>query len=170
MACLPNLSQRKAEEEMKTIPLSNSKRVALVSNRDYPLVSQLTWRLMRIARVNYALTTVGKQNVSLHRFIMADTPMVDHWNRNGLDCQRRNMRPCTPSQNQANKIKIKPGHSRFKGVTKDIGEKQPAWIARVMKDGKRIRLGTFPTQRQAAIAYNRGAVKCFGKFARLNKL
>ncbi len=61
----------------------------------------------------------------------------------------------------------KPNSSSiYKGVTKaPTGSK---WISGIKKDGKRMHLGSFSTEEDAALRYNKEAVKLFGEFANLN--
>lgn len=41
----------------------------------------------------------------LHKIVAQHDGMVDHKDRNKLNCQRANLRPCTLSQNMANSLK-----------------------------------------------------------------
>lgn len=77
------------------------------------------------------------------------------------------LRIATPSQNGANSKKWKKEtSSQYKGVTwrRDIKK----WRARINVNQKRIELGYFKDEAEAAKAYNGAAVKYFGNFARLN--
>lgn len=82
---------------MKTIPLSNSEQVISVSDEDYDLVNQYTWRLKKSANKSYVCTTIrvngGFRTVRLHRLIMNPTERQDvhHKDSNPLNNQRYNL-------------------------------------------------------------------------------
>jgi hypothetical protein len=106
--------------------------------------------------------------VRLHRLIM-DAPdgiLVDHINGNGLDNRRANLRLATHSQNQWNKRKMQNTTSRFVGVS--FRENRRKWAAYIGVAGKRIWLGNFDSEIEAARVYDQAAMKYRGEFARLN--
>jgi hypothetical protein len=93
--------------------------------------------------------------------------LVDHKNLNTLDNTRTNLRLATRSQNMFNRNKIKSNtSSRFRGVCFDKRRKK--WCAYITVEGKRIWLGTFDNEIDAAMAYDAAAKKYHGEFARLN--
>ena len=96
---------------------------------------------------------------------------TDHADGNGLNNQRANLRAASASQNAMNidnRNLSKPAaiSSHFKGVHFDRAAKK--WYARIAKDGKRIHLGLFREEVDAATAYNFKAYELFGEFARFN--
>lgn len=44
------------------------------------------------------------------------------------------------------------------------------WMSRIMVNNKRIYLGCFATAKEAALEYNKAAIKYHKEFARINKL
>ena len=74
------------------------------------------------------------------------------------------LRLVTHQQNQFNRRPRRDTASKYKGVT-PVG---PRWKASITKDGKRIELGLFNLEEEAAIAYNLAAKQMFGEFAYLN--
>jgi hypothetical protein len=87
--------------------------------------------------------------------------LVDHVNGDTLDNRRENLRVATHAENSQNKRKISKG---FKGVY----ERRGHWIASIAACGTRVRLGSFATPEEAAMAYDDGARKWHGPFARVN--
>jgi hypothetical protein len=151
---------------MKSIPLGNSKRCAFVSDADYALVSPFTWGLVTHSGIAYADATINGREVLMHRLIMPGHAMIDHWDTNGLNNCRENLRPCNGTQNQGNSRKRAGTSSRFKGVSlKKATGKWQAYIK--TKSGLKM-LGTFSDEVEAAKAYNHAAKEYFKEFARLN--
>src|SRR5215471_15551760 len=91
----------------------------------------------------------------------------DHADGDIFNNLRENLRFATHSQQQMNRGKFKTGSytSRFKGVYF-----QGRWVARIRVNGKRIYLGRFDTEEEAAEAYNLAAMEHHGEFAVLNVL
>jgi len=58
--------------------------------------------------------------------------------------------------------------SMYKGVTWDKQAKK--WRAGIGFKGKKLYLGIFTNEKEAAAAYNKAAIKFFGEFANLNKI
>jgi hypothetical protein len=106
----------------------------------------------------------------MHREILGlkygDPRQCDHRNHNGLDNQRDNLRICTCAQNQYNQVPQRNRSSAFKGV--DWRRDCNKWRAKIQINCRRIHLGNFESEIEAAYAYNRAAVKYFGEFASIN--
>ncbi len=156
---------------MKRIPLTNSKLFALVDDCDYKLISQYRWSLYRPHNVNYAVAYVmegGKRKaLRMHRVILgSEHAIIDHINGNGLDNSRGNLRAATSSQNQANMRSRTKSSSKYKGVSRKNGK----WVAQIQYEKKKIHLGYYQSECEAAVAYNIAARKYFGEYACLNNV
>lgn len=96
--------------------------------------------------------------------------LVDHINGNGLDNRRSNLRLATAFQNLAN-MAIRPHTSQYKGVSYyKHRTSYKKWVAEIRCNRKRVRLGAFESEIEAARAYNEAAKNLFGEFARLNPI
>lgn len=88
---------------------------------------------------------------------------IDHRDRNKGNDRWKNLRPATRSQNHFNRSAYRNNTSGFKGVSCDRARQQ--FAADIRANGKRIRLGRFPTAEEAAAAYQNAATREHGEFA-----
>ena len=145
--------------------------VAQVDDEDYEVVGRYKWyswkhRNTFYARTNITLSDGRRTNVAMHA-MLTGYRQTDHRDRNGLNNQRYNLRDATDRDNHGNEGKHSPSAtSRFKGVSWSRGMQQ--WLAHIAPKGKAIHLGYFPNEIDAARAYDRAAVKHFGKYACTN--
>lgn len=159
---------------MKQIPLTQGK-FAIVDDEDYEWLNQWKWYARKHRNTFYAIRNTNQQSserkhVRMHRLILGlrkgDGKTSDHKNGNGLDNRRKNLRICTKSQNSQNRLPLKNTSSKFKGVYWD--KKGKIWRAGIQKNSKRIYLGCFKSEIEAAKAYDRKAKELFGEFALCN--
>lgn len=148
-------------EEYKLIPLTQGK-VAMVDNEDFEHLSQFNWN---VVEQGYAFNSkVGL----MHRYIMNAPPHleVDHKEHNRLDNRKSELRLATRPQNSANTRPRRGSSSKYTGVywSKRAGK----WVSDITKDGKKKRVGTFDTEKEAGMAYDKKALELHGEFAYLN--
>ena len=92
---------------------------------------------------------------------------VDHINHNGLDNRKANLRPATCAQNNYNRIHLRKSQSsKYTGVSWQKQSKK--WMVQIRYKGRRIFLGLFEDEIQAAKAYDKAAKIYHGEFASLN--
>jgi hypothetical protein len=110
-----------------------------------------------------------KNTLQMHQMILEvpEGMVVDHINNDGMDNRSANLRPATPAQNSYNRKKLsKQCNSKYKGVCWYKGYLK--WQARITFEKKRIHLGYFKNEIDAAKAYDEAAKKYHGEFACLN--
>jgi len=158
---------------MKEIQLTQGK-VALVDDEDFDKVLMHTWCASRNKNIFYAVTKVPhlkrKKTLKMHILIMGKQPELelDHVNHNGLDNRRCNLRHVTGSQNSQNRRHRVGTSSIYKGVSwyKQYGK----WKVAITKNKIEYHIGYYASEQEAALAYNKEAIKLFGEFAYINKL
>lgn len=137
---------------------------------DIELLEKYAWRIGAVdGKKEYAFTNIDGKTIYMHRLLMnAPKGMeVDHINADGLNNRRENLRLATRQENCRNTPKqINNASSRFKGVS--WNKRAGAWESYITVDRKKITLGRFKDEHDAANAYNRAARKYFGEFAFLN--
>ena len=150
---------------MPQIPLNGRNGVvayATVDEFDVAAVSAFRWYWHR--RDNYAVAHDGERTFYMHRLILglAAGEMADHADNNGLNNSRSNLRRCNKSQNTINSPTRRNSHG-LRGVKRSGGRFQ----ARITVDKKRLNLGSFATEAEAALAYAIAAKRFHGEFASL---
>lgn len=163
---------------MKRIFLSNSKQFACVSDIDYGRVAKFSWRLddYGYATRYYKCKESKKLKiVFLHKQVYGhkDGFVVDHKDRNKLNCVRSNLRFATRSQNSMNAEKKtnwrgRACSSKYKGVC--FEKRKNLWISYIVLDGKQKKIGRFKKEEDAARNYNKFAKIHYGDFAKLNEI
>jgi hypothetical protein len=126
-------------------------------------------------RNNYFQTRINGKSIQIHRFIMKAKKqdlIVDHISKDTRDNTTENLRVSTPTGNSHNRTKKPNAQSIYTGVYKYRykGEDTTDWISAIRKNGTRYYLGRFPTEIEAAIAYNIKAQELYGNHANLNKI
>lgn len=143
--------------------------VALIDEADAALVSICNWYASFNGHQSYPYVKgklPGKPSPSrLHRFLLGfPSDHVDHIDGNTLDNRRCNLRIASPTLSNANVSKRSDSRMQFKGIRANHGRFSAALTA----SGTRFHIGTFDTPTEAALAYDREAVRRFGQFARTN--
>lgn len=160
----------------------------LVDDEDYEFLSRFKWRYGGQPHRKYVVASGDRMEKSqvtyyMHTLILGGR-MGDHADGNTLDNRKANVRVCTVQENGWNKGKPKGCRhgkptSKYKGVRKvESKAKGTRWLAFFKhvepgahkSTGRTIYIGYFPTEIEAAKAYNREIVKYRGEFAWLNPI
>jgi hypothetical protein len=159
---------------MREIQLTQGK-VAQVDDGDYEWLNQWKWSAQESSRKDgihfYATSKMGTGKPHyMHRVILnaPDGILVDHYDNDGLNNQRNNIRLATNSQNVTNSVKGTRRSSKYKGVSWNARDK--IWQSHICLNGHPKNLGNYKAERDAAEVYNVWAIECFGEFAKLNVL
>ncbi|MFH0808853.1 MAG: AP2/ERF family transcription factor [Pseudomonadota bacterium] len=159
---------------MKLIPLTQG-MVATIDDCDYKRAAAFRWQAVLLHGKYYAARSVTvafkkRATVFLHQYILGKPPEgqeVDHISGDGLDNRRCNLRLCSHQQNMANRKKQrKATSSAWKGVHRHT--QTGRWVARIGVDGRRISLGCFGEEIEAARAYDWAAKQIWGEYAATN--
>jgi hypothetical protein len=148
-------------------------KFSIVDPQDYYWLNNYDWcakgRKGHIYAVRFDNTCEREKTIWMHREIMKAPKgiLVDHRNSDDLDNRRDNLRLATYSQNGYNsRIDKSKASSQYRGVR--FRKKSVRWVVVLRHQGKKIWIGSFKTELEAARAYDAAARKYHGEFARLN--
>ena len=154
---------------MKEIPLTQGK-VAIVDDEDFDFLNQWKWYAHKSRATFYATRNrrmddpPGPCSITMHAVLLpTEDGLVDHFDGDGLNNQRVNLRAASFHQNAVNR-RYSIGQSGYRGVRKNGNH----WTARIRVNRKCFGLGTFVDPAEAARIYDVAASRYFGEFAILN--
>lgn len=144
-------------------------RVTMFDPHDIVIVAQWNWTTLNKYPSRRTAKAEGNKTIFLHHALIGDLPgmQVDHRDGDGMNNRRGNLRHVSKAQNQMNRHAV-VARSGYKGVVRN----KRRWGAglTIREGGKRVAhwFGTFDTPEEAARAYDVGARRIFGEFARTN--
>jgi hypothetical protein len=152
------------------VPLTQG-QYALIDSDDVHLVQDYAWyaALNASSGLFYAKRRDGDARMPIHHAIMGkvEGKTVDHINcSESLDNRRANLRHASANLQMWNRRTFKNNTSGFTGTFWEA--KKKLWRAIIVHHNKRINLGRFKSQIDAARAYDTAALKLRGEVARLN--
>lgn len=121
----------------------------------------------RLLKTGYRSIHISGRRYQEHRLVYLwhhgfMPKQVDHINRVKSDNRIENLRAADHSNNQMN-TDTRGSRSGLRGVR--LVPKTGRWAARIYRNGKEIRIGTFATPEEASAAYKAEAKNMFGDFA-----
>lgn len=156
---------------VKELPLQNG-MVALVDDEDFERCKEFTWTTYLVGpnKTNICVqTNVNNKSLQLTRFILNETnpnTVVTFKDGNSLNFQKSNLKPTTREKLVHTSRGRTGTTSKYKGV--HLNKRNNKWIASIRVKGKLHNLGTFSNEEEAAIVYNKAAIKYFGEHAYQN--
>ncbi|MDD5011850.1 MAG: AP2 domain-containing protein [Phycisphaerae bacterium] len=157
-------------------------KYAKVSPEDFAEINKHKWQAINNqGDTFYAIRSVRtggkKKRIYMHREIMKPPTsditqggkriVVDHKDGDGLNNTRENLRIATARENAYNRKKYrKKCSSKYKGVSQE--KKSKKWRAIIYHKRRKIHLGMFDSETEAAKAYDKAARELFGEYAKLN--
>lgn len=165
------------EGDIARVPLTQGYET-IIDATDVPLIDGWNWYAQICRRRDGSIKTVYAvrsalmdgvkwRQVLMHRVLLGapDDREVDHWNSDGLNNCRSNIRLATASQNQHNgRIRI-DNVSGVKGVAWD--KACGKWLSYIMLNRRRRHLGSFDTIAEAAVVRAKAVVEFHGEFGRI---
>ena len=152
--------------------------IAVVDDEDLDYLKQWSWYAHKTKYMVYAMRGKrlpgGKQTSRMlhHEVLRLDKSLpkgyvVDHKNRDPLDCRKSNLRICTVAENNRNcRPRRNKKTSKYKGVCWRKDRKK--WQVVICHQGVRYCQGQFKHELAAVNAYNQAAWKYHARFAFLN--
>lgn len=156
--CIIELFNKKKEKVAETI----------VDEEDYYKLKQISWWLGCHGYTAGHIIETTKKCVLLHRYLLNydGKDIVDHKNNNPLDNRKCNLRIVTKKQNSMNKTSRKNATSKYIGVSwaKNVNK----WSCQIHVNKKKIHLGLFEKEDEAARCRDIATKKHFGEHGKLN--
>lgn len=167
---------------MEKILTENNKEI-LLDDEDYKYLSNFKWKVIKKGNDYYAVIKKMKgkgrrtTQIYLHEFLIEldNQDCIGFKNKNTLDNRRENLFGVSKGYNLARTrkrqtIRGKKVSSIYKGVTRRNKKGKIMWEVRIAKNKKTYFVGSYKTQRQAGLAYNKKAEELYGEFAFKNKI
>jgi len=147
----------------------------IVDDKLWHTLSKHTWSMKD---TGYMFMRVQGKGKLIHHMVMElnghdmkkvldEKKIIDHINSDKLDNRYENLRINTYTGNGHNKSKNKNATSQFHGVT--FYKRDKNWAGQITKDGQLYFLGYYPTEEQAAAAFNIASQKLYGDKCKQNQ-
>lgn len=134
-----------------TRPKKGDTYTLLFDKESYDLYKKHTWKLITCNKKMYLARQKNNKTILFHRQLLnlseCNKDVVDHMDSNTLNNQLSNLRICSVSDNNRNRVQ--------KSFTKGyyFNKQRNCWQAQIRINGKRIYLGRFKDEFMAKEAY-----------------
>lgn len=142
---------------------------AIVDDCDFEALSHHRWFAVVVSdTLVYAATKIRGNTAYMHNILMPHDKQyqVDHYDWNGLNNVRANLRIVSCSSNMQNRRKLPGTTSKYLGVCKHF--KSGKWHAQIKFNHVKMSLGYFDNEEEAAKVYDAKALELHGERARTN--
>lgn len=132
---------------------------AYISEEDYDICKDYFWYK---TEYGYARAYINGKFILLHKYITHtdDTVLLDHKDRNKLNCRRNNLRIANKSINSINRDVQSNSITGFTGISYD--KRKNKYRAYIKVKGKQIFLGYHQDINNAISARQKGELRYFG--------
>jgi len=146
-----------------------------IDGEDFDKIKGYTWGISKYNeldsfRATTSICVNGKQKkISMQSLIIKrpEGMIIDHKDRNPLNNTKNNLRICTQKHNRMNSKKRSGAkYSEYKGVS--FNKRCSKYFSTIGVNNKRIFLGNFDLEIDAAKAYNESALIYYKEYAVLN--
>jgi len=153
--------------QVEVIDLFDYRDGALFWRKDRGSNAKAGNRAGRLLKTGYRSIHISGRRYQEHRLVFLwhhgfMPSQIDHVNGDKCDNRIENLREADHSRNQMNTSDRK-NSTGYRGVR--FVERTGRWAARIYKNGREIRIGTFDTPEEASAAYKAKATELFGEFA-----
>jgi hypothetical protein len=139
---------------------NNEKARIIIDLDDTKKIGQIHWHINKNKYV-----TNSKLKLYLHTYIMDkhiyNAHVVDHKNRNRLDCRKTNLRSATYKENGINKGKQSNNSSGYPGI--NWSKYHEKWRVRVKINGKEKFIGYYDNLEEAIAARQKAELEYYGE-------
>lgn len=170
---------------MKLVPLNTRVKCkhpeapthAMVDDEDYDRLIKFNWHAHKhhsnctfyVIRNSKYIKGQKRTVIKMHRDIMGVINVnetIDHIDHCGWNNQKNNLRKCSSEENIRNINSRKGSSSKYLGVW--FSKRAEKWQAKIVNKAKRVDLGYFLLEKDAAHAYDVAAKDLHGEYANLN--
>lgn len=163
-------SKSVAKDDYGCYILTNKNVKVYLDEKHWQKINRNKWY---IDKNGYVYSRINYKNQRIHRFIveniekkeLSKNQVIDHINHNRLDNRIENLRIVSSSENNHNRKKRENTSSKYIGISLEKNR----WRAKIIFQKQKIEIGSFETEKEAALAYNRKAIELYGDKAKVNQ-
>lgn len=140
--------------------------VTLVDDETYEFLNGYAWSAKENGKNVYAVSYINGKSIKMHNLLLF-CKLVDHKDRNSLNNQKYNLRPCTTSQNAVNGTRAPSASTGYRYIYKMANGR---YRVKGFKNRKSFHFGYFKTIEDALKERNIRLSDLHGEFVVLNDI